>query len=85
MRTQTDANSHTLAMRYDDLGRLRERDVPLDNGSTETSVWTYDVNLSADPAAKALGRINSIKHATYNIKVGSLIIRTGILRKQFNN
>jgi RHS repeat-associated protein len=64
MRTQTDANSHMLAMRYDDLGRLRERDVPLENGTIETSVWTYDVNLSTDPAAKALGRISSIKRGS---------------------
>ena len=61
LRSQTDASANTLAMRYDKLGRLIERDVPIQGGSIETSVWTYDLNLSSDTSAKAVGRISRIK------------------------
>lgn len=63
MRTQSNANSQTLSMRYDALGRLRERDVPVGN-SIETSVWTYDVDLTSDASGKAVGRISSIQRGS---------------------
>ncbi len=64
MRTQTDARGNTLSMRYDDLGRLKERDVPLEDNTIETSVWTYDINLGSDPNAKTVGSISRIKRGS---------------------
>ncbi len=69
LRTQADARGNTLSMRYDSLGRLKERDVPLDipiEGSTvETSVWRYDHNFGVDvhgnpDDSRVLGHLSSI-------------------------